>query len=91
MPGQKIAQSCHVAFVFSQEHMSITKNWMNNSNFICVLENNNLNSLIEKAKYYNISFSIFKEPDLDYQITAIALAPGSMTKKICSSLKLALK
>jgi hypothetical protein len=38
-----------------------------------------------------IRFSVFKEPDIDNQITAIALEPGSKSKKICSNLSLALK
>ncbi|MEB4918415.1 hypothetical protein RXP95_29890, partial [Pseudomonas aeruginosa] len=39
----------------------------------------------------NISFSIFIEPDINNQVTAIAIAPGEAATKLCSSIPLALK
>lgn len=38
-----------------------------------------------------IKLSVFREPDIDNQITAIALEPGTQTKKLCSNIKLALR
>jgi hypothetical protein len=38
-----------------------------------------------------LRFSIFREPDFDNQVTAIAIEPGENGKKFCSSLPLALK
>lgn len=46
--------------------------------------------LTEEAAKNEIKFSIFREPDIDNQITAIALEPGNKSKKLCSKLKLAL-
>jgi hypothetical protein len=82
-----------VAFSFSQEHRHMTKKWIKNSNYICVLEaeKNDILSLIENVKYHNIQYSIFEEPDLGNEITAIAIAPGQMSKFLCSNFKLALK
>jgi hypothetical protein len=50
-----------------------------------------LNQLIEKAKINQINLSKFIEPDLDNQVTAIALAPGDKSKRLCKNLKLALR
>lgn len=91
--GSKIAQSCHVAFSFSQDFGNITRSWMENSNYICILEcpEDQLLKLIDKAKAKNINYSLFKEPDLNDQITAIALEPSLNSKKLCSNFKLALR
>lgn len=91
--GLQLAQSCHVVFAFSQDFPDETKQWMNNSNYICCLSVNNeeeLHKLIEKANKQNIKYSIFKEPDIGDKVTAIALQPSLITKKLCSNLKLAM-
>ena len=83
-----------MAFSFAQEFPNETKQWMNDSNYICCLSVQNeqeLHKIIKKALLNNIRFSIFKEPDIEDQVTAIALEPGQKTKKLCSNLKLALR
>lgn len=93
-PGEKLAQSCHVAFTFAKEHPEKTSKWMSESNYICILEATDENALIEligKANTNFISCSVFREPDKDDAITAIALAPGKKSKKLCSRFPLALK
>ncbi len=67
---------------------------MFNSNYIAVLNVANeyeLHNLIEKAISAGIKFSVFREPDIDNQITAITFEPGIKSKKLCANLKLALK
>lgn len=89
-----MAQSCHVAFAFAREHPDITHHWMDISNYIVIVNIENeskLLALLKKAIELNIVYSIFKEEDLDNQLTAIALAPGDNSRRICSSLPLALK
>jgi len=84
----------HAAIQFIFEHPEITKEWYNISNylgFLSVANEYELNKLIEKAVLLNIKISVFKEPDIDNQITAIALQPGIKSKKLCSNLKLALR
>lgn len=93
-PGLMLAQSCHAAVGFRHEHEDVAKQWIEESNYIVVLSVKNedeLYSLICKAKTLNIKVSIFREPDINNEITAIALAPGEKTKEICSKLKLALR
>jgi hypothetical protein len=46
--------------------------------------------MISKLEDLNIKFSVFMEPDIDDEITAIALEPGLESKKICKGLALAL-
>ncbi len=89
-----MAQSCHVAFAFSQEHPIETKIWMEESNYIAILNCKNEEELIElmrSAKDLNIKLSVFKEPDLNNQITAIALEASNDSKLICKKLLSALK
>jgi peptidyl-tRNA hydrolase len=93
-PGYQGVQSIHAAVQFAFEHPDINKEWFENSNylgFLSVQNERELNSLIEEAGKKNIKHSIFREPDVDNQITAIALAPGSDTRRLCSRLPLALR
>lgn len=79
---------------FRQDHPDCAVKWYTESNYIVILEIENeykLNELIEKAILRKIKFSIFKESDLDDQVTAVCLEPGDNTKKLCSNLRLALR
>ena len=92
--GYQAVQSVHAAIQFVFEHQDLCKNWFNISNYLGLLSVDNeaeLVSLTEKAAQLDIKFSIFREPDIDNQITAVALEPGSLSKKLCSNLPLALK
>lgn len=93
-PGVKLAQSVHAAFAFSQAHPEITGLWMKESNYICILEiegEEKLFNLINDALRDGIASTMFREPDLDNSLTAIAIEPGPKSKKLCSNLKLALR
>jgi peptidyl-tRNA hydrolase len=93
-PGAILAQSVHASFAFSQEHPEITKKWMMESNYIGILEiesEEKLFKLINDALREGIASAMFREPDLDNSLTAIALEPGPKSKKLCSNLKLALR
>jgi hypothetical protein len=92
--GYQGVQSIHAAMQFAFEHPDINKEWFEKSNYLGFLSVPNeyaLNELVEKALLLDIKVSVFKEPDIDNQVTAIALAPGVKTKKLCSNLCLALK
>lgn len=93
-PGYQAVQSIHAAIQFKFEHPEISQSWFEQSNYLGLLSvanENELLDLIKQAKDNNVAHSIFREPDIDNQITAIALAPGSITKKLCSRLPLALR
>lgn len=90
----QLAQACHVTFQFAREYPQLTISWMDISNYIAILQVENeakLHELIEKASSRAVVLSIFKEPDMNNEITAIALEPGEKSKKLCSNFKLALK
>jgi hypothetical protein len=83
----------HALRQFTADHPEIDKLWFEQSNYLGLLSVKNeyeLHILIQRAMQNNIRFSVFKEPDIEDQVTAIALEPGPLTKKLCSSLKLAL-
>lgn len=92
--GYQAVQSMHALRQFSAEHPEEDKLWYEVSNYLGLLSVENeqeLTTLVEKAQSLDIKFSIFREPDIGDQITAIALEPGSRTKKLCNNLQLALK
>jgi len=87
-------QGMHAAIQFMFEHPEYSREWFDNSNylgFLSAINEDNLKELAQKAGEADIKFSIFREPDIGDQITAIALAPGPQTKKLCSKLPLALR
>jgi len=89
-----LAQSCHCAIQFFMEHTELATEWYNKSNYIAVLEIKNepaIHELLEKASSKQIRFSIFREPDINDEITAIVLEPGDKSRKLCANLPLALK
>ena len=94
LPGLQLSQSCHACFEFSSQHPDIHKSWYNNSNYIAILSADNeqhLHRITSLAEERGVKFSKFYEPDLDNQLTAIALQPGRESKRLCSSLPLALR
>lgn len=93
-PGYQAVQSIHAAIQFGMEHPDIHRFWFDRSNYLGLLSVSNeyeLERLIEQAAEQGIKFSVFREPDVDNQITAIALEPGIKSKKLCSKITLALK
>lgn len=92
--GYQAVQSMHAAIQFAFEHKEVVGDWYQTSNYLGLLSVANeseLTRLAEEAKRHDIRFSVFREPDIDNQVTAIALEPGTKSKKLCSKLKLALK
>ena len=90
LPYQAV-QSAHAGIQFQHEYPELAKNWFHNSNYLIFLSVNNeeeLNSLIDRAMSKNIKISIFREPDINNEITAIALEPCDDSKRITSALKL---
>ena len=54
----------------------------------------NLNELfkfLEKFKFYGLKTTVFEEPDIGNQITAIAVEPNVLSYKLTKKLPLALK
>ena len=92
--GQQASQLCHAMRQFVHDHPSLDNEWFNNSNYICLLSvdsESELHKLVCLANERDIACSKFQEPDLENVLTAICLAPGPMTKKMVSGLKLAFR
>lgn len=84
----------HALRQFTAEHPEIDRLWFEQSNYLGLLsvsDEKELMNLVEQATAHEIHFSIFREPDIENEITAIALAPGPKSKKLCSRLPLALR
>jgi peptidyl-tRNA hydrolase len=87
-------QAAHAAIKFQHDHPEIAKEWNNVSQYLVFLTVENekeLYRLLDKIKFYDLKFTAFYEPDIDNQLTAIAIEPCERTKKICSNLPLLLK
>lgn len=94
IPGIQAAQSTHAAIQFIIDHPDISKEWHTKSNYLVLLsvkDENELYSFINKFNDCNILFSKFYEPDLNNQLTAIAIEPSDNAKRIVSNLPLLLK
>ncbi len=89
-----LPQSCHALSEFLSQHPKEYQEWYENSNYIVVLSVRNeleLKSLMEKVCLHGLIHSSFQEPDLNDELTAIAVAPSKAAKKLFSSLPLAMK
>lgn len=92
--GIQAVQAIHSAIQFNFEFCEIAKEWHSNSDYLALLSVANeseLQQLIDKTQTKGIKYSVYREPDLDNQITSICLEPSNKSKKLCSSIKLALK
>ena len=93
-PGAQIAQAVHAGIQFQHEYPLISKEWHDKSNYIVILaakDEQDLLKVLERCRKACLHTSVFTEPDMDNQVTGIAIEPSEMTQKICSNLPLALK
>lgn len=92
--GYMSVQAMHAAIQFQHDYPEHAAAWYKQSNylgFLSVSNEDELTRIIHKASALGIKFSVFREPDIDDRITAIALEPGTLSKKLCSNIKLALR
>jgi peptidyl-tRNA hydrolase len=88
-PGLLCAQACHALRAFVAEHPEVEQQWFEGSNNLVVLQVPDeaaLLRLVERSA--GVPFSVNREPDLDNQVTAVALAPSA--KRLLRTLPLAL-
>lgn len=93
-PGQKAVQSTHAAINFIFEHPDRAGPWFTNSNYLAQLETQNeykLLQLVEQCEIKKLKYTVFREPDLNNSITAIAIEPSESTQKLVSNLPLLFK
>ena len=93
-PGSQASQILHAAIEFIYEHPELANDWYNISKYLVLLSVNNQKDLLEltdKLSQKGILFSKFHEPDLDNELTAIALEPSSEARRVVSSVPLMFK
>lgn len=90
-PGQQLAQSVHAAIEYQHEHKNSAINWHNVSNSVVCMCCDDLEALLTRADAKGISYSVFREPDMDNRLTAVAFEPTAGSRKLTSNLKLALR
>jgi hypothetical protein len=92
--GAMACQGMHALTEFIFIHSEKAIDWYQNSNHLCFLEVNNvfeLEELIFKAQKQNITYSSFKEPDFNHQLTAICFEASENSRDLLKDLKCAHK
>ena len=84
-------QMSHAAIDFQHQHPEIAKDWNQNSNYLVFLtarDEQHLEELLQKADFKGLVTTSFREPDINNELTAIAIEPSVFTKRLVSSLPL---
>lgn len=93
-PGYKVVQSAHVLAEFAVQHHEQFKEWHHSSNYLCCLESSKCRmlELIDYLSLLKIKYSVFTEPDIGNEMTAVAIESLSKEdhKKIFKKFKLTL-
>jgi hypothetical protein len=92
--GYKAVQSTHAAINFTFEHPSRAGPWFKDSNYLVQLvakDENHLKNIILHCAKHDIAHTVFREPDIGNQITAICIEPSPKTKRVTSNLPLLFK
>lgn len=92
-PGQQAVQAAHALREFSEHHPEVDRRWYQSSNYLALLatkDENALRALMLEARYRDVPTSGFHEPDRNNELTAIALGPCPLAKRLCKGLPLAL-
>ena len=92
-PGTQAVQSSHSLVQFVFEYQEISQIWFKDPYLVQLsIENEEeLTKLILKLEKNQIKHSIFREPDLNNEITAIAIEPSDKVRRLLSNLPLMLK
>lgn len=81
-------QSGHAAIDFQHQHPVEASEWQKQSNylaFLTVADEAELIKLISRAILSGIKHTIFREPDINNEITAVAFEPSEAAKRLTSS------
>ncbi len=94
-PAYQAVQATHAIADFIFEHKDVANVWHNISNYIIILTVKNeadLYAVQNTLRGLNISsITTFKEPDIENELTAIALLPDDKAEAYCRTLKLAFR
>ncbi len=86
--GTQATQAAHAAIDFQHQHPVEAKEWQTKSNYLVlatVADESELIRLITKAILTGIKHTVFREPDINNEITAIAFEPSDASRRLTSS------
>lgn len=89
--GYQAVQSTHAAIDFVFEHPTRAGPWHTDSNTLVMLttkDEKGLKHLMRKCDYLSLCYTVFREPDIGNQITAICIEPHPEVYKMVSKLPL---
>ncbi len=87
-------QSSHALIDYIFKYPEQAKDWHNNSNYLCQVackDEAELKQYVQKALKKGIKLVEFYEPDIGNELTAVALEPCELSKRLISNLPLMLK
>ena len=90
--GLQAAQAVHAGFFFAQKYPEITREWLADSQYLVIVSADSSEEILAinaKAHAENIPTSVWSEPDLNDEVTAVALAPSAKSRILCANLPLA--
>lgn len=93
-PGLQAAQAVHAITDLIIEFPEKAHDWRIKSNYVVILSVPNKEGLFELAKKLiklPVPWTLFREPDINDELTAIAVLPNGYSKELFSNLPLALK
>lgn len=88
----QLPQAIHAVVQFSMEFPDDQRSWFNTSNTVVVLaakDKEDLDKFAESLKQAGVRHSLFYEPDIGNELTALTIVPTPEAKKLCSKFKLA--
>jgi peptidyl-tRNA hydrolase len=93
-PGLQAAQACHAVTDLILTYPEEAQKWREDSNFLIVLSVENEQELCELAielARTNMHWCKFREPDMNNELTALAVLPDKYSEKFFRNLPLALR
>lgn len=93
-PGQQATQSTHAAFKFAHDHPALTDIWYQESTYLVLLSVPAKDDLLRLADMFERAdhpASIWTEPDMGDETTAVAIAPGIIASRMLANLPLTLR
>lgn len=84
----------HAAADFIIAYPKESAKWHKESNYIITLSVVNEQALLglaDKLSEVGTKYVLFREPDIDNQVTSICIEPSEAVRKLCSNFPLALK
>ena len=91
-PGLAASQLCHALRQFVAEHPDVDRPWYHDSKFLVLLEvpgREQLAKLVYDAARERVPLSLWQEPDMQQEPTALALGPTG--RRLVAQLPLALR